>query len=100
MNADFELATAFGHGIGDAQEAFAKFSYLGNGAVLFGTEPVGKAITAVLIQYTEVFQEAQKRAGDKPVTPADIRAVFKERAEQIHAARAALLKAMREDVGP
>ena len=100
LTADLELASAFGQGIGEAQEAFAKFSHLGNGAVLFGTDAVKEAITAVLARYVVVFREAKKRVGDKPVTPADIRAVFEEHSQQIGAARTALVEAMREDVGP
>ena len=100
LTADQELASAFGQGIGEAQEAFAKFGHLGNGAVLFGTDAVKDAITAVLGQYVEVFREAKKRAGEKPVTPADIRTVFEERSQRIGAVRTALIEAMREDVGP
>jgi hypothetical protein len=100
LTADQELASAFGLGIGEAQKAFAKFSHLGNGAALFGTDVVKDAITAVLAQYVEAFREAKKRAGDRPVTPADIKTVFEERLKGIQAARTALLDAMREDVGP
>jgi hypothetical protein len=36
IGADQELASALGHGTGDAQAAFAKFSQFANGAQLFG----------------------------------------------------------------
>jgi hypothetical protein len=83
LNADAELASALGQGIGQAQTAFSKFSDLGNGAVLFGTESVKDAVTAVLAQYVYAFREAQDIAGDKPVSRADLRAGFAEHAERI-----------------
>jgi hypothetical protein len=100
LTADQALASAFGQGIGEAQEAFAEFAHLGNGAVLFGTDSVKDAVTEVLAGYVYIFREARKRGGDEPVSPADIRAVFEDQAERISAARTALLEAMRKDVGP
>jgi hypothetical protein len=100
LDADQELASAFGQGIGDAQAAFKKFSHLGNGVQLFGTDPVKNAVKEVLAGYVYIFREAKKRAGDRAVSPADIRTVFEEQAGRIGAARTALLEAMREDVGP
>jgi hypothetical protein len=51
-------------------------------------------------EYLHVTREAKQRAGDKPMSPDDIRTVFEERLERIQAARTELLEAMREDVGP
>jgi hypothetical protein len=100
LDANQELASALGQGIGEAQEAFAKFSHLGYGAQLFAPDPVKNAVTQVLAGYVYIFREAKKRAGDNPVTPAGIRAVFEEHKDRINAAQSALIEAMREDVGP
>jgi hypothetical protein len=100
LTADDQLSSALGQGIGDIHAAYAKFSHLGNAAQLFGTDAVKEATTAVLARYVEVFRAATKRADGQPVTPALIRAIFAEHGERIHAARSALLEAMREDVGP
>jgi hypothetical protein len=100
LAADQELVGALGQDMGDAPAAFATFRHLGNGAVLFGIESVKDTITAVLAQYVYVFREARERAGDRPATPADVRAVFDERIGQVNAARTALVEAMRDDVGP
>ncbi len=100
LDADQALANAIGQGIGDAQEAFERFSHLGNGAVLFSADPVKNAVVEVLAGYVYIFREAKKRGGDKGITQADIRTVFEEHAERLGAARTALLEAMRQDVGP
>jgi hypothetical protein len=61
---------------------------------------VRDAVTEVLSGYVYLFREAQKRAGNEPLTPAEVRSVFQENAERINAARSKLLVAMREDVEP
>jgi hypothetical protein len=100
LNADIELAGALGQGISDAQQAFVKFSYLGNGAVLFGTEAVKNAVTAVLVEYVFVIRDAKDRAGGEKPSPELIKEVFDEHAAPVQSARTALVKAMRGDVGP
>jgi hypothetical protein len=82
------------------QEAFDAFSYLGDGVQLFGTDAVTEAISEVLAGYVYITREAENRAGDQPMGPADMRAAFEEQAERIGVARTALMEAMREDVGP
>jgi hypothetical protein len=101
MDADDEMVRVLREGTGDVKGALSRLGHLVNGAVLFGTESVEHASTVVHVQYLEVVQEAEKRAGGKgSMSPDDIRAIFQERGERIVAARTALIEAMREDVGP
>jgi hypothetical protein len=87
-------------GTSDVSEAFEAFSYLGDGVQIFGSDAVKDAITEVLAGYVYISREATKRAGDKPVSPADFRAALEAQSERLNVARTALLEAMRGDVGP
>ena len=80
ITADQNLQNALGHGIGDPNAALDEFRHLGNGAVLFGSAAVKDAVRFLLAQYVVVVREAQEIAGDKPMSPADIRMTGRGRA--------------------